>query len=908
MGHIKTTPQVDDKGQETGNIGLEITYGGKEAPFGGMDTSAPPAYIAPNCAVLMNGMLVVDNQLACVTFESLPTPVLWGGVTGASLLAAGSFYSSIYGTLNYILGEKATVVTGPPAGVDYTYYMTAWVPVPGGPPVVVYDDTLEYTLYNELVLAVSASLTLPLLAAGQASIALQGAGAVVTIETITSYNAADPHTLTYPGQILTASISGGTGYTPGQVCYVQQGDDASGSVTIDTVGTAGNILTVTLNQNFPFTTTNQIPCVSCGYGYSVGSAALVTPGTLNTSLEITNGASTNTYTVVSPSIETIANANANGTGSLPLIEITRSGLLVQFNTTTFVSSPGSGYAVGDYYYVVQGVDSAAIFLITGVTSSGGIVTGIIVNSGTPGVSTYSEGTTAMLVPVPITQVISSASSILTAMAAAIDGGGAYAADPNVIASVSSDGSSLVLSAALPGAAGNAIAIQDLSFVTGATTPYYYFPARTPLYLSGGKDAYTAANPTDTPPASCVAVGGTLYIGNVGPVILKYIPESFQVSTFYQGVKTLRRFAGSLIGLGMISASGVVNTNQDMMFLWSAAQNLDIWAPVTATGNITGAGFEQLADINDFLTGLIVSNNTAFIIRSQGLSYASALASGTNPYQISHVALGDKGEGGQLPALVTQYNESGVFVGNTDIYRVAGSLTSIGTKIRASFYTTLATNAGALLSSGACSVYIGGQVFPLVILAIEGMLYTFVAMNDTWGQIAFYDAGILVQLLCPLALGPSVSGDGNFSQTGMTLVQQTPSIGWNGIVVSVLTDAVPTSESPSASSVVFGQEEIAFGRDVTIESVYLAYFAVITAPLTITVLISGVVFSTLVINASSPGDIPQETKVFFNAPGIFTAHSPQLSLEVQADISEGVDQFYFTKIQMYGSFDPNQSPV
>jgi hypothetical protein len=182
------------------------------------------------------------------------------------------------------------------------------------------------------------------------------------------------------------------------------------------------------------------------------------------------------------------------------------------------------------------------------------------------------------------------------------------------------------------------------------------------------------------------------------------------------------------------------------------------------------------------------------------------------------------------------------------------------------------------------------------------------MNDTWGQIAFYDAGILVQLLCPLALGPSVSGDGNFSQTGMTLVQQTPSIGQNGIVVSVLTDAVPTSESPSASSIVFWQEEIAFGRDVTIESVYLAYFAVITAPLTVTVLILGVVFSTLVINTSSPGDVPQETKVFFNAPGIFTAHSPQLSLKVQADISEGVNQFYFTKVQMYGSFDPNQSPV
>jgi hypothetical protein len=75
-----------------------------------------------------------------------------------------------------------------------------------------------------------------------------------------------------------------------------------------------------------------------------------------------------------------------------------------------------------------------------------------------------------------------------------------------------------------------------------------------------------------------------------------------------------------------------------------------------------------------------------------------------------------------------------------------------------------------------------------------------------------------------------------------------------------------------------------------------------------VLISGIAFSTLLISTSSPGNNPQEVKVFFGSPGIFTAHSPQLSLQVQATSPEGVSQFYFTKIQMYGSFDPNQSPV
>ena len=56
MGAIKTTELSN------GNIGLEITYGGKEAPFGGVDTSAPPAYIDPRCFTNCDGVIVVDNQ------------------------------------------------------------------------------------------------------------------------------------------------------------------------------------------------------------------------------------------------------------------------------------------------------------------------------------------------------------------------------------------------------------------------------------------------------------------------------------------------------------------------------------------------------------------------------------------------------------------------------------------------------------------------------------------------------------------------------------------------------------------------------------------------------------------------------------------------------------------------------
>lgn len=64
MGQVKTTELPN------GNLGLEITYGGKESPFGGVDTSAPPAYIDPRCFTLSDGFLVVDNKLVAVSVQA----------------------------------------------------------------------------------------------------------------------------------------------------------------------------------------------------------------------------------------------------------------------------------------------------------------------------------------------------------------------------------------------------------------------------------------------------------------------------------------------------------------------------------------------------------------------------------------------------------------------------------------------------------------------------------------------------------------------------------------------------------------------------------------------------------------------------------------------------------------------
>ena len=104
MGHIRQIPQTSQEGQQSGQVGLEITYGGKEAPFGGIDSSAPPAYIDPNCFASSDGFLVVDDQLVAVSLQPQVLPTLWGGLSNYVFLKAGTFYNSKYGYINYALG------------------------------------------------------------------------------------------------------------------------------------------------------------------------------------------------------------------------------------------------------------------------------------------------------------------------------------------------------------------------------------------------------------------------------------------------------------------------------------------------------------------------------------------------------------------------------------------------------------------------------------------------------------------------------------------------------------------------------------------------------------------------------------------------------------------------------------
>ncbi len=776
--------QVQTKELANGNLQLEITYGGASSPFGGVDKSAPPAYIDPRAFASADGAIVANNKLCAIALESFAVPALWSSTVGVTLIGCGTFYNSLYGELNYALGYIRTPFAGPPSGSTYTFYITSWSVLNSG---TVYNDTLTLDLYDSVSLATAASITLPCIPSSSSNPSA-GTGAAGSVTGV-GLN----------GTVTAATLTGGTGYAVNEyVQLVPVGYTPSDYawVIVTAVGAGGSITTVTLAPN-------------TGSGYSTGTV------------------------------------NAGATESSSTIELSING--VHFTTNA-----------------------------------------------------YTGGSTV--------------ASIVAAMATAVSGSTVVSASPSI------DGNSIIITALTPGSAGNAITVLDSSTANVPTNPPpYYFPARTQVTLQGGTDATASNSPASFHNVSTTSVGGTVYFANLGPIILKYSgPGLFAISSMYQGVSTLSKFAGSLIGVGVIPQLGFEVQDQDMIFAWTPDGELDIWAPLNGSGNVTGAGFEQLADIGEFLSGLIVSNGTAYILRKEGVSYATPTGNGLVPFNVNHIGLGPQGEGTQTPNLVTQYDSVGCYVGNSDVWQLSGGISAIGQKIRQAIFAAIdaQTNPDAQLTATSGAVFIGGDEYPVAVFAIGTTLYIFNTSNGTWTTLSLSTLGpnitrMIGTTLSTVFTAPNI---GQYSQALVGLaIQQTVA----GVIqvpqFFIIQEQILDSNGGSNTfEVSFPQEEVLFGRDVTIDALYIALQAQLQSNVTLNAYVNGILYASYSLQAASFTNInanPTELQIFpATGTGINTGHSPQLRLELLNAAGVQNSQARFTKIAMFGSIDASQRPV
>ncbi len=699
MGVIKDVPQITQDGQESGLRLLEITYGGKEAPFGGVDSSAAPPYIDPKCAVKMNGCVIVDNQIVAVQFNEIgvaiapPSGANW---LNPKLAGFGNFYTQATGYQNFVLlkGKDETGVT---------------------------ENTMNLALY---VWPCSNTAT-------PAAITLSLAQGIVV----------NPGT---PATGIIGTIIGAVGIPP----------------------------------------------------------------------------------------------------SLPIADV------------SIVLSQG---ATSELYGPYSSSDDQATFVAALVAD----ITGL-------------------------------PSALVTAV-------------------VGDDGISVELTSINIGSASNSIQILIQISPSGPIQ----FPGFVPYIeqvFQGGTDVSTYPSGIGPFPLSFVSEGENLYLGGPGTAILQYVNGVFSVLTQYLGANVLKKYAGFLLAVGITPSPGTQIDSAEMVLAWSANGEFGIWNPLNSDGTVTGAGFEQLADIEDYLTGAFVAQSTIILLRAKGLSYATSLQNGTDPFDINHLDLAPEGEGCQNSALHSQYGPVGFFLGNSNVYSFISSLQEIGAKIKKLIFPLITPGQSgngtpARVSMKAMSLYINGEInIFLAILVAQSSgattMFLYNVENSTWTQLVLPTFNTDWDLYLEDFPIINSAGTGWIKQSQLVLGAGDHA---NGDVEFFALQEFLDIDVPDQFDITFPEEEVAFGRDVTVNGLYLYLAGTPGVVLTFNILSNGNVVATnnfTIPSGASYAKLARYPLTFIG--GDVVIKNPQL--QILGVTGASPSQLRIAKISMFASYEQNQQPV
>jgi hypothetical protein len=155
--------------------------------------------------------------------------------------------------------------------------------------------------------------------------------------------------------------------------------------------------------------------------------------------------------------------------------------------------------------------------------------------------------------------------------------------------------------------------------------------------------------------------------------------------------------------------------------WSATNNPQEWNPAT---DFT-AGFNDLLEVPDDITGLNTLGYSSFVWRSNGLTVMFPTGVALAPWNFSNYSLAPDGVGNFFPYSLATYTNWCTFVAQDNIYRFdVSSMTPIGGQSKKKIYADLAAASGD-------SVW--GRIVPNFTLGFDFLCYmlTIPGPNVTW---------------------------------------------------------------------------------------------------------------------------------------------------------------------------------
>jgi hypothetical protein len=479
------------------------------------------------------------------------------------------------------------------------------------------------------------------------------------------------------------------------------------------------------------------------------------------------------------------------------------------------------------------------------------------------------------------------------------------------------------------AGNNASIIIGITQGGGGTVPI------TAVYqgFSGGVNTYYPPFGAIISPISWVQVGESLYFsgGGGGSGILQFTftnsppfvaagPVLRQI-TQYLGAVNLGKFNNQLIAVGVTPGPGQVFQASEMTIAWSASGAFGIWNPLFSNGNTTGAGFNQITDISDVLTGMLIGSGMAVILRTQGIDYITPLTGGVVPFDFQHISNALKGEGCQDSQFLTQYDQMGFFIGNTNIYEFANGLNAIGHKVTSLIFSSLntqlvPTNRGAL--SG--PFFSGIDTNVIVQFLIGSNVFTYDPDNKTWTKMGL----VTTANISSIAMMVTKSFANLYTNT--TTSYNPALMYYTGVGAPTFWLLSPTIQNsdfplaPSISYIVFPQEEIEVGRDITIDGVLITASGVPGQVITLGIrgynsnrdgsTFATPITGTVTLPSTAVFGVFQNYQVYFNTStnDKFTVQNPEVHVNISTNGSGVNNPLSISKVVLFGSYDPNQRPV
>ena len=220
--------------------------------------------------------------------------------------------------------------------------------------------------------------------------------------------------------------------------------------------------------------------------------------------------------------------------------------------------------------------------------------------------------------------------------------------------------------------------------------------------------------------------------------LSLVPGSitfqFQLTilTSFLGCSFLGELSGRLLAFNVwqfTAGSPSTFINYPFQIAWSAdSQQYGVWNVLDISGNPTGAGFNNLPDVEDVITGFQMEGPTCYIYRQQGISEMTPLNSGIQPFNFDHMWASLKGIGTIYANSMSQYGSEGAFLSDTDVFTMGlGGISPITGMAKNAIYNDLYNSNN--------NVY--GLISPLTINGAPDMCYILMFQDITTGLITFW---------------------------------------------------------------------------------------------------------------------------------------------------------------------------